>query len=91
MLVDQLALRAGGTVCLAGAQDTCWFSGLLLPSVVWVPSLPTLVADLLLLLFPAVAAAATVPTGPESIVIWQLIGVGLSTIVAPACLSLKVG
>ncbi len=29
--------------------------------------------------------------GPESIVLWQLIGIGLSTIVAPACLSLKVG
>jgi hypothetical protein len=28
--------------------------------------------------------------GPESIVLWQLIGIGLSTIVAPACLSLKV-
>jgi hypothetical protein len=29
--------------------------------------------------------------GPESIVLWQLIGIGLSTIVAPASLSLKVG
>lgn len=29
--------------------------------------------------------------GPESIILWQLIGIGLSTIVAPACLSLKVG
>jgi hypothetical protein len=39
----------------------------------------------------AVFGGSVASAGPESIVLWQLIGIGLSTIVAPACLSLKVG
>ena len=39
----------------------------------------------------AVFGGSVGSAGPEFIVLWQLIGIGLSTIVAPACLSLKVG
>jgi hypothetical protein len=39
----------------------------------------------------AVFGGSVGAAGPESIVLWQLIGISLSTIVAPACLSLKVG
>ncbi|WIA31071.1 hypothetical protein OEZ86_001099 [Tetradesmus obliquus] len=39
----------------------------------------------------AVFGGSVASAGPESIVLWQLIGIGLSTIVAPACLSLKEG
>lgn len=38
----------------------------------------------------AVFGGSVGSAGPESIVLWQLIGIGLSAIVAPACLSLKV-
>lgn len=39
----------------------------------------------------AVFGGSVGAAGPESIVLWQLIGISLSTIVAPACLSLKEG
>ncbi|KAF6255214.1 hypothetical protein COO60DRAFT_1662542 [Scenedesmus sp. NREL 46B-D3] len=39
----------------------------------------------------AVFGGSVGSSGPESIVLWQLIGISLSTIVAPACLSLKEG